>query len=491
MRLYSLTPKAALSSVIAFLVLLLFSPLCFARQSIQASAPTTDVEEDAARFYLFLGDGELAERHLNPLLQKHPHDSKALMYRGQARILQSRYENAIEDFRQAIKSGYDHAEALEAIAECHLRLKQPEQCIRDCNQLIELVPKSYGAFEKRASAFALAGKRELERKDLEVLSTLRPSGKDLIASALREADGFEQDKALSRAIEVDPRAVDGWLRLAIHQLQFDRPESTLLSCNRAAKLDPDYLASYYERARAFYSIGQYRPAIDDLNLVLRKAPDCRRAWEKRALCYAKMKDDRHAIQDFSKALELLEHSESKPELQERVRPDIFMPTETLYYYRAAAYERSENYSKALADYDRIIEIAARRDPSRLSDLHSLKASIYSKLRNYRAQEKEWTAVIEGGAPSENAYLKRSICYYRLGQYQKAVKDLGFIGEESSLSGHAHYLRGRCLAKMGKQKLAQDELKEARNFGYKPLSDELDISSRTSLAAEKEKPRQRP
>ena len=76
--------------------------------------------------------------------------------------------------------------------------------------------------------------------------------------------------------------------------------------NKAIRLEPNYIRSYYNRGNAYARLGQYQRAIDDLNKAISLNPDYFKAYNSRAINYAKLGQLKNAIDDFNKAIRLKE-----------------------------------------------------------------------------------------------------------------------------------------------------------------------------------------
>lgn len=67
---------------------------------------------------------------------------------------------------------------------------------------------------------------------------------------------------------------------------------------------PDFAEAWNRRAVLYYSIGQYRKAIQDCEMVIKLNPVHFGAFHGLGLCYATLKDYKKAIHAFQNALEI-------------------------------------------------------------------------------------------------------------------------------------------------------------------------------------------
>jgi tetratricopeptide (TPR) repeat protein len=67
---------------------------------------------------------------------------------------------------------------------------------------------------------------------------------------------------------------------------------------------PETAWAYFDRARAYFGLGLYASAIDDLNEELKRKPNDAEALENRGLAMIQFGDPRRAIDDFDKVIDL-------------------------------------------------------------------------------------------------------------------------------------------------------------------------------------------
>lgn len=73
---------------------------------------------------------------------------------------------------------------------------------------------------------------------------------------------------------------------------------------------PEVAWAYFDRARAYFGLGLYASAIDDLNEELKRKPNDAEALENRGLALIQFGDPRRAIDDFDKVIDLQPSSAS-------------------------------------------------------------------------------------------------------------------------------------------------------------------------------------
>jgi tetratricopeptide (TPR) repeat protein len=114
------------------------------------------------------------------------------------------------------------------------------------------------------------------RRALKEAESLNPdSARVLLAGGLlSQAEGQDQ-KALeeySRVLELEPRNVEAFLRIAIAYDKFEMPEKATEAYRKAIDLDPGYFEPYEELGLFFYYRGRYPEAAEQFQKAIERAP---------------------------------------------------------------------------------------------------------------------------------------------------------------------------------------------------------------------------
>ncbi len=182
--------------------------------------------------------------------------------------------------------------------------------------------------------------------------------------------------------------------------------------SEAIKIEPDYWIHYDYRSKAYQKMNKIDLAILDLNKALELIPKIERWYSKLphdewALIYARrgaLFNQKQlyelAIKDFNKALELDAECASA------------------YYYRAAANEEINQFQTALEDYSKAIDLVS---------------GIFSSISDTNKME---------------VYFKRGTIFFRLEQFEKAIKDFdGSIKIDPASAENAYSYLYRASARL--------------------------------------------
>jgi tetratricopeptide (TPR) repeat protein len=108
--------------------------------------------------------------------------------------------------------------------------------------------------------------------------------------------------AAVKATEVGPTDADAWSLRASHELQLERFEAALASCDRALALVPSHDQALINRGGALAAMGRNQAALADLDRAVQLKPTSLDARSNRATVRARLRDFEGALSDLDVAL---------------------------------------------------------------------------------------------------------------------------------------------------------------------------------------------
>jgi tetratricopeptide (TPR) repeat protein len=198
--------------------------------------------------------------------------------------------------------------------------------------------------------------------------------------------------------------------------------------------DKQSSGNYFARARAYYHCSDFGGAISDMNLhiglklkeydkklstdykfSLTQVDNLADSYLWRGIIRNELKDYSEAIKDFSRSIE--------------IQPNLI----PAYLYRGIAFYRSGKYNDALIDFDKVI----------------------------------------GLSPDNfDAYKLRIDTKYKLKQYQECIIDCNVLVEKNPDELMTYFVRGCSLFELGEKERACDDWKKASVMGFKKAEDRL-------------------
>ena len=283
---------------------------------------------------------------------------------------------------------------------------------------------------------------------------------------INEYEGGNYDKAIeyfTEAIESNPNNANAYHNRGLAYLKTGSKytpegraslEKAISDFSKAVELKPDYVEAYYHRGITriefihFYDspFGQaenelFREALNDFNKALNLDETFYLSYSGMGNAYDRYGKFDEAVKWYNKALE----NEDKI-LQERGKEALA----AIYFSKGRAYQRVED-PQAIQDYKKSLEYNPNLDTA-LGHLASIYVStgkyddaleLYD--RSIRLKEKR----AELGLWDFHTWDGRGQCYYKLGEYEKAIQDLNKaigVGRRPILPGYLYL--GKTYLAMG-------------------------------------------
>jgi len=378
--------------------------------------------------------------------------------------IKSKYDEALADFTRAIDLKIDYTEAYFSRAMVYRAKAQYSSAISDLAKAMELTPVTtmtavacYGSF-------------------MEVPDSPDYIGNYLLRGSVYESKGTPSD--LWSAIEDYNKVIAKFpdcgylytLRAKVYKTFPNYPKA-IADYSRAIELSTSTTANYIARADALYAKGDYASAITDYT----RAIDLRTAqrnivvppseiprWEdtkpidpafsaryvqdadvyiNRGNAYHMKADYDKAIADYNKAIEL---SAPVDDLGPSGSP-------VAYANRGGTYLAKGEKEKAISDYTKAIELS----PS-YSSAYMSRGEIYRDNKETDKAFADYTKVIELDPQNSDAYLSRGHIYGDRNEKDKAALDYDRAIELNPKNAEAHFYRGQLYHNEGNTDKALEE-----------------------------------
>jgi tetratricopeptide (TPR) repeat protein len=249
------------------------------------------------------------------------------------------------------------------------------------------------------------------RRALSEAESLNPDSARvrLAGGLLHQADGQDQ-KALEdyrRVLELEPRNVDAFLRIASAYDKFEMPDKAIEAYNKAIDLDPRYFEPYEELGIFYYYRGRYPEAAAQFRKVIERAPGMFRAYSNLGATLMDLGNYDEAEQALMQSLQL---RETAPALNNvgAIRAYQKRDSEAVgYYERAVAMDPSDytNVENLADSYRRLGRMPAAR-------------AAYRKAMNLALEDLSENP--SQGSP--RAFV--AYCAVRLGDQRRAEAEIG-------------------------------------------------------------------
>lgn len=347
--------------------------------------------------------------------------------RGTVHLQLREYDLAIQDYNAALQLDDQYAEAYQGRGQARLLMGKPD--VADFSKAVELRPKDFGAYLRRAAFYRTQRDFQKAREDYSVAINLQPKDADayrsravvsLLGKKLDESFADWQELVKLQPANPEPHYYLGVIHLGCQQ--FDLAAAELQT---AIKMKADYASAYLARAIVLRWQGKSDDALKDVNLVVDKLVPNRHDYViERADLYRAMGRNVEAIDDYQRCLALqpkqidaylglafVYDKQGKPDLVKdcyermvKADPSAAMP----YLHRAAFHREQRRFEEAAADCDS----AARNDPqSLLPDF--ARAGVAAARGDYRQAVQAAEELLAKASANDGKILYAAACVWSL------------------------------------------------------------------------------
>ncbi len=211
--------------------------------------------------------------------------------------------------------------------------------------------------------------------------------------------------------------------------------------------------------------GKNEEAIADYTKAINIIPDDFRFYARRGVALLLLEKYDLSIADFSKAIELKEHSTGINQYKDikTILVDRELP-HCIYYRLGVAYYKKKDFLKAIPELTKAI------NEDKLGEYYRRRGRAYNCLHQYDNAIEDFSKSIELPCSSEEDYQERGYSYTQKGEYIKAVADFSKANEREKdpvrLWFNFHE-RAFAYGKLGQfEKANQDKAQEERYKQWK-------------------------
>jgi tetratricopeptide (TPR) repeat protein len=329
--------------------------------------------------------------------------STALNYTNRAYVYQDLedYKKAIEDFSNAIEIDKENPGRYMRRAKCYNLNKQHVLALNDYNMAIRLKDDYHWYYYTRAYTKSVyLSKHEEAIKDytksIELDSTYIFSFRDRADAYRALGNTVLALTDIKKAINIKPSSHMYNVLGNVYLFDLNDYDNALLSYQSAIRIDSTFTYPYQNRIKINEELEEYEKVLADLNTLITIEPNNDEYYLERADYFNYQEVYDSALADYSKVLELTTDDNTKARAinnraliygyQEKFELEIEEYTRALeikqdalwYSNRGAAYEKLEQFDKALLDYNQMVLF----DPDNL-EVWNTRGLFYNNRENYQ------------------------------------------------------------------------------------------------------------
>ncbi len=276
-------------------------------------------------------------------LQIEPEYTDAYIARAAALIQLKEYEKALEDCNRA-KVFDPKEEKIYAMAgRIQYELGNYEESINNLNRATELSKRSHDPYQCKARSYMALEKYEkaLGAVDTALMIDKRNLTDNYLKGQILEhlRDHDEAENYYRKAFDEKEKFVDPYLDLAKLKLRQGKKDEAMSLCNTVLRVEEQSTEAHYVRSLVYIERLDFPSAINDISKNIIIDPDNPRWYMVRGGYYQKFNQHQYAINDFNKLISL-----------DPKDPDA-------YFMRAKSFEEILDYASAIKDYEKITSLS--------------------------------------------------------------------------------------------------------------------------------------
>ena len=357
--------------------------------------------------------------------------------RGVYHLKLQQYQEALDDFSEAIRLDDRFAVAYGNRGACHFMLQQYDDALDDFSKATSLDPQFTG---NRGVCHLMLQQYDDAEEYLSKAISLDPQDANAYRNrgiCYRDLQRYtEAIDDFAEVIKLNPRNAAEYVNKGlICHLDLQRYEEALADYTIAIYLDPKDALTYNIRGVCNNALQRYKEAEKDFSKAIDLDPQYALTYYNRGGCRRALQQYTEAVEDFSKAIDL------EPEYA------------AAYNNRGACNNALQQYEKAVKDFSKAIDL----EPE-YANPYNNRGACYNALQQYEKAEEDLSKAIALNPEFALAYGHRGVCYRELQRFEDAVRDFTTAIGINPESAWLYRMRGAAYELWGNQSegAARDE-----------------------------------
>ena len=308
----------------------------------------------------------------------------------------------------------------------HLKLQQYQEALDDFSEAISLDPQFAVAYGNRGVCHFMLQQYQEALDDFSKATSLDPQftgNRGVCHLMLQQYDDAEE--YLSKAIILDPQDANAYRNRGICYRDLQRYTEAIGDFAEVIKLNPRNAAEYVNKGLICHlDLQRYEEALADYTIAIYLDPQDALTYNIRGVCNTALQRYTEAEKDFSKAIDL-------------------DPQYALTYYNRGGCRRAlQQYTEAVKDFSKAIALEPQ-----YAAAYNNRGACNNALQQYTEAVKDFSKAIDLEPQYANPYNNRGACYNALQQYEKAEEDLSKAIDLNPQFALAYRHRGVCYREL--------------------------------------------
>jgi tetratricopeptide (TPR) repeat protein len=259
-----------------------------------------------------------------------------------------------------------------------------------------------------------------------------------------------------------PKTAEEYETQCYSYYRIEKYDEAIAACNRAIKINPQYVLAYHNRGNVYFAQKEYDKAVADFSKVIKIDSQFAWSYRNRGRIYFVQKEYDRAIADYNKAIVLdptYPHNYGERGLVYEAKKEFDMaiadytksielnPRLAWVYYRRGTiyYNEKKEYNKGLVDFEKAVELEPKNADYNASREHAYKykqegdGSLLASVPLVKGKviPKPNTTVF-GENYSDSIYLPEEAATFRTAKnFKKLIMKVG-VQDNSDARGFKHF-----------------------------------------------------
>ena len=255
--------------------------------------------------YSAVQDFQNATEQYSEAIRLNPEYTNAYTNRGIAKDALERFEDAIADFNEAIRIDLQNDKAYNGRASSKAALGRYEEAIADYNEAIRINPEYAKAYNHRGADKDALGRHAEAIADYDAAIRINPEFAEAFfnrgsakANLGRHAEAIAD---YDEAIRINPEFVEAYFNRGNAKANLGWYEEAVADYDEAIRIRLGFAKAYFNRGKAKFILGLRKDAISDYDKVIRINPEHVEAYNNRGKAKKSLRQYAAAEEDFKRA----------------------------------------------------------------------------------------------------------------------------------------------------------------------------------------------
>lgn len=392
---------------------------------------------DAIQFRAYLANKEYAnaKKVIDRIKQKSPTRGLAFSFQGDLLLAQGRYEDAIEQYRSAVKAEPDNREYYKSLGWALSELGRYDEVILIYSQALKRFPDYYFLQSQSGRIYRELGRTKDAIDAYKKAIAIAPGKFNAylgLATTYKYMENYElAEENYKRAIELLPAYEEAYALLADVYLLQKQYDKAIRSAREATRLAPEKGQAYSIMAEAYYLQGHEKKAKKVCDSMAGKINIDGAGHYNIGMCYFYVGDTESAIAELEGAVRIApgytnhrmlaylyqENNRAADAIIQYKKASEINPNDFITHFSLANLYNSQNdFAAALKEANQALQINADK-----YSIHYLLALVYGSMdRDHEALVHNLKAIdIDPSQP--DLYSNLANIYHTLDQYDKGIQ----------------------------------------------------------------------